>query len=100
MMQAAHSSPEKIAYLREAYDSAVAGGWAEMGQLEWLEDEQAVLQRAPHLAGGDIKVVDPCIAYMRTHVDDVSSPRAGRHSGVGKPAGLLHVMRLTLLVVS
>jgi hypothetical protein len=56
MLQAAHSTPEKIAHMRAVYDRAVEEGWAEHEQLEWLDNEEDILRRAPHLAEGDIKV--------------------------------------------
>jgi hypothetical protein len=84
MLQAAHSSPEKIAHLRAAYDRAVTGGWAGAGQLEWLDDEAAVLRRAPHLADGDIKVhARACGARLA----DALAGRAGRRCGAGTRAG-------------
>jgi hypothetical protein len=95
MLQAAHSSPEKIAHLRAAYDRAVAGGWAGAGQLEWLDDEAAVLRRAPHLAGGDIKVRARMRACMRARRADALAGRAGRRCGAGTRAGRPQEMRST-----
>jgi hypothetical protein len=87
MLQAAHSSPEKIAHLRAAYDRAVAGGWAGAGQLEWLDDEAAVLRRAPHLAGGEIKVrARGCVRVCAR--DTLTRARAGLEGAVERERGL------------
>lgn len=50
----AHSSPEKIAALRERYDRSQREGWG-VG-YEWLDDEEAIVTRIPQLKGGDLKV--------------------------------------------
>jgi hypothetical protein len=55
MLQAA-DKPEKIAALRASYDRAVEEGWAETAALQWLDSEEDVVKKAPHLAGADIKV--------------------------------------------
>lgn len=72
VLQAAHSTPEKIAALRTVYDRAVEQGWATSEGLEWLDSEEDVLRRAPHLEGGEI-MVGRLVCVILTRQRDLQS---------------------------
>lgn len=48
------STPQQVQALRSAYEAAVAHGCG--STHEWLENEEDIVRRAPHLAGTNIKV--------------------------------------------